>query len=328
MLNLLNSSAFWCKIFQRKKDCFSLSFTQQKLLSKGVATISKKEKIILSCVSLILGLLMFFGMIFLLDKLEWYIRAAVFACILCFTLGACVFFFLGRIKIAKSSFMLNLLLFIILLCFFLLNLFGIFENLSDMAQIKQLILDSGSFGVLICFLVILFNVIVLPAPSWIFYLAITAVYGNFAGFLICYAATVIGSVFAFLIGKKLGRRAVIWCIGLEDTEKYSSLLNKRGKMPFIMMQILPFFPDDILCMVAGLSGMSYSFFVTSIILVRPIYIAFVCFLGTGEIIPFHSWGIVLWAIIAVFTVAFTIIYYLNQEKIDGWFKKIFKRRDC
>lgn len=200
---------------------------------------------------------------------------------------------------------------------------GLMNEISDMEQIRQLILQSGGFGILICFVLIIVNVVILPAPAIVFYLAITAVYGSWLGFLISYIGVMIGSLISFTIGRKLGKRAVMWIVGEEKTEKYSKILNKKGKVPFLIMQLLPFFPDDILCMVAGLSTMSYKYVTLSLLTVKPFYIAGVCFLGKGDIIPFHGWGIPVWIGIFALILVFCIIYFKNQNKIDDWLSDKF-----
>jgi uncharacterized membrane protein YdjX (TVP38/TMEM64 family) len=60
------------------------------------------------------------------------------------------------------------------------------------------------------------------------------------------------------------------------------------------MMIFPFFPDDILCMVAGLIRVSFKFYIISILICRSISIALISFLGTGELIPFTGWGVPVW----------------------------------
>ena len=197
------------------------------------------------------------------------------------------------------------------------------EKFNDMERIRQLILQSGGFGILLCFVLLIVNVVILPAPAIVFYLAITAVYGSWLGFLISYIGVMVGSLISFTIGRKLGKRAVTWIVGEEKTEKYSKILNKKGKVPFLIMQLLPFFPDDILCMVAGLSTMSYKYVTLSLLIVKPFYIAGVCFLGKGEIIPFHGWGIPVWIGIFALILVFCIIYFKNQNKIDDWLSDKF-----
>ena len=95
------------------------------------------------------------------------------------------------------------------------------------------------------------------------------------------------------------------------------------------MQILPFFPDDILCLVAGLTKMNFPFFLVTMVLVRPAIVATYCYLGSGELIPFSGWGIPVWIAIAVVCVVLAVLSFKYQDKIEGWLKsktdKLFKR---
>ena len=93
------------------------------------------------------------------------------------------------------------------------------------------------------------------------------------------------------------------------------------------MQLLPFFPDDILCMVAGLSSMSYTFLTLTLILVKPFYILAVCLLGNANLLSFSGAGIFIWIGIFLVVIVLGILYYKFQDKIDDFFEnKIFKRK--
>lgn len=288
---------------------------------------NKKSIIIISLINLIISLISVFGVIFMLSNLEWYLKVLVYLLVAVFGLGSYFFMLLKKEKLYKSLFMCNVTTFVIVFIFLLLNFFGIFENLSDLEKVKSVILNSGASGIIICILVQLLQVVILPAPGWIFYLATTSIYGVFWGFLISYLCTVVGSIIAFSIGRIFGRKMVEWCIGKDDTEKYSNLLSKKGKFPFIMMQLLPFFPDDILCMVAGLSSMSYTFLTLTLIFVKPFYILAVCLLGDANLLSFQGVGIFIWIGIFLVVLALGILYYKFQDKIDGFFEnKVFKRK--
>ena len=285
----------------------------------------KNERCIIFVANVILCAIMIVGMLFLLQELEQYIRTAIFLLIILLS-SLCTFFvLLNREKLSRIAIACNIFMFFLLSSFFILNISGVFEKISDISNIKKIIIESGSWGVIICLSLTIFNVVILPAPSFALYLAIASIYGSFWGFVLCYTGTVVGSIIAFYIARAFGKKVVYWCVGEENTERYSDIITKRGKMPFVMMQILPFFPDDILCMVAGLSSMSYKFFINCMLLIRPIYIAFVCFMGTGDIIPFSGWGIPLWILIATVTILFTAVYYKRQEKIDAWFSRLFAK---
>ena len=199
--------------------------------------------------------------------------------------------------------------------------------LSSAENIKKIILSSGKWGIAICLLIQIAQVVVLPVPATIFYIAFSAVYGLIGGFLISYIGTLIGSVIAFSIGKLFGKKAAEWCFGKDKVEKYSDVLNKKGKVPFILMQLLPFFPDDILCMVAGLSTMSYKYFTIVMVLVKPIYIFLVCLMGTGDSMPKGGWGVALYVIIFGGFLLVSFLYFKYQDKIDGYFKGKFSKKD-
>ena len=283
----------------------------------------KNERCIIFVANVILCAIMIVGMLFLLQELEQYIRTAIFLLIILLGSACGAFVFCSKEKLSRIAIACNIFMFFLLSSFFILNISGVFEKISDISNIKKIIIESGSWGVIICLSLTIFNVVILPAPSFALYLAIASIYGSFWGFVLCYTGTVVGSIIAFYIARAFGKKVVYWCVGEENTERYSDIITQRGKMPFVMMQILPFFPDDILCMVAGLSSMSYKFFINCMLLIRPIYIAFVCFMGTGDIIPFSGWGIPLWILIATVTILFTAVYYKRQEKIDAWFSRLF-----
>lgn len=287
----------------------------------------KNQKFFIITINIILTLLMILGFLLLLNELEIYIKIIGVLCTLILSILNLLFFCLKKEKLAKTCFIFNIMLFIILGIFFILNITGIFNSLSDIEGIKKIIISSGGFGYVITFLIHLLQVVVLPAPSWIFILATTSIYGPLIGFIISTLGAIVGAYICFLIGRLGGKKAVSFCIGREDTEKYSELLNAKGKVPFVIMQLLPFFPDDIMCMIAGLSSMSLKFFSIVMIIVRPIVIGIICIFGSGGLIPFSGWGIPVWIILFVGIIVMCYYYFRNQDSVDKYLKKIFSRNN-
>ena len=225
----------------------------------------------------------------------------------------------------KSLFSILLLVCLTILILLVLNLTGVINRFSDVEKIKKIILGSGGFGVAIYFLTVVFQVVVLPIPALLFYLAGTAIYGPFYAFLISYVATAVGSIIAYFIGKKLGRKVVYWCVGKDTAIKYEKMLGSKGYLLFAIMQLLPFFPDDLLCMLAGLINMKFGAFSLIILLIRPIYILLACYLGTGTLIPFSGWGIPVWIGTFILMSALFLLYCKRQTEIENYFKKKFKK---
>ena len=89
------------------------------------------------------------------------------------------------------------------------------------------------------------------------------------------------------------------------------------------MFLLPLFPDDVLCFVAGLSSMTWGFFIVMITVTRVISIFSTAY--SFELIPFTTWwGILIWVtLLALVVLAFWLVckYY---ERIDKFLKSKFK----
>lgn len=278
-------------------------------------------------INFLIGIIMTLIMLIFLNTIEWYLKLIGYHCIAGFTLSCAVFYFLKKQSLFRTAFCCNVVTLIFVLTFFLLNLFGLFDSLKDLEKVKKIILDWGAYGYVAFVLLQIFQVVILPAPAFIFYLAGVAIYGPLIAFLISYAAVVIGSCIAFFIGRYAGKPVVYWCVGKEQTEKYLDLLGNKGNVLFVLMQVLPFFPDDILCMVAGLTKMTFKFFLITMLIVRPIYIGAVCFLATGDIIPFKGWGIFVWiAIFLLCAVAF-FLYCKYRQKIEEKFASLGKKKE-
>lgn len=233
-----------------------------------------------------------------------------------------VTFFLGKQAVFKSAFLLVCCATALLCSVVAINEIG---HLNDYATTEEktqalvrVINGFGGWGMFVYFLIQVLQVVILPLPAAVCYIPGSLIWGPLTATLVASAGVIVGSIICYFIGKFFGKRAVVWIAGRENTEKYSAYLSKRGKVLFVLMQILPFFPDDILCMVVGLTAMNFWFFLATIVIVRPFIIAAYCYLGSGTIIPFSGWGIAVWIAIFVFCIALAVLSFKYQEKVENW----------
>lgn len=281
--------------------------------------VNKSTAVAINVINALCGAISIVGIALFFPAVEVLWQVLLYVAVGLITLATVVLMLLGKQALCKTCLVANLTITVVVVLLCILNLTGVLRSFEQLDILRQQIENSGYWGYAICLLAIVLQVVALPVPATAMYLLVTAIYGGWIAFLLCFVGTMIGSVIAFSIGKLFGHRAVAWIVGKEKTHKWSTLLAEKGRVPFIVMQILPFFPDDVLCMVAGLSAMSYRFFIIVMALIKPIYIAFVCFLGTGELIPFSGWGIPVWiAIFALFGVL-VYFYFRYQRKIDNFF---------
>lgn len=241
-----------------------------------------------------------------------------------------IFFFSGKDSLLKSLFVLTMCLLIFIAIIITTNQIAHLDRYTDdgakIERIVEIINSSGSFGKIVYILLQVLQVTLLPLPAVIFYVPGAVIWGPLTATLLASIGVLTGCAISFFIGRIFGKKVAIWIIGKEQTEKYCEILGKNGKIPFVIMQILPFFPDDILCIIAGLSNMSFTFFIISMAIIRPIIIAVYCFFGSGVIIPFSGWGIPVWIAIFAVIIAVSVIYFKNREKIETFITSKFRKR--
>lgn len=213
-----------------------------------------------------------------------------------------------------------------LLIYVVLDASGVLSKCKDIDALVALIRSTKQWGVLVYIALVIFQVVFLPIPSAIVAVLGSILYGPTYAFIYMTAGTLTGSVITFLLGKIFGRKLVIWMIGEEKTDKYAKLLNEKGRFFFIIAMLFPFFPDDIICLVAGMTKMSLKYFTIAVSLTRPVMIAFFCYFGSGTIIPFKGWGIPVWiGIIAITIIAFFVINKIKKRIVDGKTEKLPKK---
>ena len=90
------------------------------------------------------------------------------------------------------------------------------------------------------------------------------------------------------------------------------------------MFLLPVFPDDVLCFVAGLSSMSLWLFL-GVILVSRVLAVFTTSYSIS-LIPFNTWwGILTWVVFVIAVVILFVVLYKKSDAILDWFARKFRR---
>ena len=241
-----------------------------------------------------------------------------------------VAFFWNKIAVLKTAFILLIVAVVTLVAFIVISEVGHLNDYdSDEEKISglvKIISDTGAWGMAVYVLIQILQVVILPLPAVVCYVPGAIIWGAPMATLLASIGVIMGSVIAYFIGRIWGKKAVIWIAGKETTEKYSAYFGKRGKGIFVIMQILPFFPDDILCMIAGLTSMNFVYFLVVMCTVRPAIISVYCFLSGGSVIPFSGWGIYVWIAIFVVCIVLAVLSFKYQDKFESWLISKFSRR--
>ncbi|WP_422804009.1 TVP38/TMEM64 family protein [Streptococcus sp. FT1-55] len=129
----------------------------------------------------------------------------------------------------------------------------------------------GIFAPLLFILVQIIQVVYPVIPGGLTCVVGHALFGPLWGFVYNFTGIFLGSIFAFLLARRYGETFVKSFVSDQTYDKYITYLDK-GKFfeRFLAAAfILPGFPDDFLCMVAGLSKMSLKKFVVITLISKP-----------------------------------------------------------
>ena len=225
-------------------------------------------------------------------------------------------------KIIRTTLVLLILAAVLLLFYYILVWTGAWEYINSVEKIRTLILSLGFWGRLAFVFLQFLQVTFLPIPSTISTLAGVLIYGPLETALLSLAGILMGSVLAFWLGRTFGKKLVVFMVGQETCKKWTKFLT-NAKYSFFIMMLLPVFPDDVLCLVAGLTDMSWTFFVVTNLISRPLGIFLTCYLGSGSIIPYHGWGLAVWGVIALLVGVALFVSFKYQKQIEAFLQRKF-----
>ncbi len=258
-----------------------------------------------------------------------WIRAALHIAGAAGFVAGIVFLIIGKDALLKTDLVLISCFALVYTAVVILNFTA---NLSELEtdgekinRLTELLKSAGGWSMAVFVLVQILQVVVLPLPAVVCYLPGVAIWGPLTATLLASAGVLLGALICYLLGRLFGRRVVEWIAGREATAKYADYLGRKGKTLFVIMQILPFFPDDILCLVAGLTKMNFPFFIATMIIVRPAIVAMYCYLGSGSVIPFSGWGIPVWISIFAVCVVLAVLSFKYQDKLESRLKGLFTK---
>ena len=224
----------------------------------------------------------------------------------------------------------SLIVFYLLLLFVLLFIYfgqstGFFLLLKDSERLQDFLQKAG-WWMPICYIILQYlQVTILPIPSIVSTLVGVRIFGALKATIFSFIGIFLGSITAFFLGRKLGKRAVSWIIGNESLQKWQQKLKGKDKFFLTMMFLLPLFPDDMLCFVAGLSSISTKFFIAMTGITRLIAIITSC--CSFQFIPFDTWwGVLIWLLIFIVLSIICVIIYKNGGKINKKIKNLFSKQ--
>lgn len=251
----------------------------------------------------------------------WASGYALFVLIFCCICVWCTL--LGKRSFVKTALSFYLLLLFCEILLLILLETGFFQVFQSPQLLQEYLARAGIWMPFFYILLQYLQVVILPIPSVVSTLAGIALFGPLKTTIYSLVGIVLGSFTAFFIGRKLGFKAVSWAIGEDTLKKWQKKLKGKDNLFLSFAFLLPLFPDDLLCFLAGLSSMSWGYFTFIILLSRFLGVAGTCY--SVDLIPFNTWwGICLWIFFFIGVIFVCIFVSKNTEKIQKFLRK-FRR---
>ena len=169
---------------------------------------------------------------------------------------------------------------------------GFFQAATSLSGLQDYLTAFSPYSHLVFFLLQLASVIIAPIPSNVTALAGALLFGALFAFLLTWAAVVLGSFVVFLLARRLGQAFVDRFVSQTLSDRYLEVIPRKRDVFLAMAFLFPFFPDDILCILAGLTEISLPRFLVLVILFRPWGLLVASAVG-GSVVSIPLWGMVL-----------------------------------
>ena len=195
---------------------------------------------------------------------------------------------------------------------------GFFQAAASQESLRAYIQQFSPYSHLCFFLVQLLSVVLAPIPSNITALAGGVLFGTWPSFLMTFAAVALGSVLVFTLARGLGREAVNRLVGRKVSEKYREVIQAKTDVFLVLAFLFPFFPDDLLCILAGLTDIPLKRFCVLVLVARPWGLLVSCLVG-GSVLAIPYWAM------ALLGAAGLSVFLICMKYGDRWEQKLLER---
>ena len=134
-------------------------------------------------------------------------------------------------------------------------------------------------------------------------------YGTWLGTLYNYIGRILGHIIAFLITRFLGRPLFKNFVSQETIRKYDGYVSDKSLLLFLIY-FLPFFPDDEISYLSGLSKMKMKWFILANVFGHLGGSLGLAYMGAGV----SSKDLAFWILSLITLIGFPVIWYVMRKK--------------
>jgi uncharacterized membrane protein YdjX (TVP38/TMEM64 family) len=151
--------------------------------------------------------------------------------------------------------------------------------LADPAWVRETVASFGTLAPLAFVCLQAAQVVVAPIPGQVLGGVAGYLFGTWAGFCYSMVGVVVGSAVAFRLAERYGRPFVERTFDAGAVGRFDALADDAAPLALFALFLLPTFPDDLLCALAGVSPMRLRTFLALLIVGRAPSFVLVAFAG-------------------------------------------------
>ncbi len=157
---------------------------------------------------------------------------------------------------------------ILVLCLFLWTS-GAFRAMHSLEEFRTYVAGFGIWAYLVYWLVQFMAVVVAPIPGNVVTLAGGVMFGTVPSIVLSLTANYAASFLVFGLCRLLGRSFAQKLLGKYSTNKYYELFTRKRDTFLFLTILFPFFPDDVICILAGLTEIPFRRFALILLVAKP-----------------------------------------------------------
>lgn len=146
---------------------------------------------------------------------------------------------------------------------------GAFRAMDSLEAFRAYVAGFGPWAYVVYWFVQFIAVVVAPIPGNIITLAGGIMFGLIPGIVLSLTANYAASFLVFGLCRLLGRSFAQRLLGKYSTNKYYELFTRKRDTFLFLTILFPFFPDDAICMMAGLTEISFRRFALILLVAKP-----------------------------------------------------------
>lgn len=224
-------------------------------------------------------------------------------------------------KKKKQSLVLALALLLLLGGGLFLYRSGFFQAAASAEGLQEYIRRSAPYSHLTFFLLQFLSVVLAPIPSNISAAAGGVLFGTWPSFWLTFGAVMAGSLLVFWLARVLGRDFADRLVSRKLSDRYQDVIRAKTDIFLLLAFLFPFFPDDVLCILAGLTEIPFRRFALIALCARPWGLLFASALGGASL------RLPLWAMapIGLGGLALFLLGMKYGDRIEGAVLRRLKR---